>query len=113
MVHHQFWMAVPVYLWRGDIARAPEKSAQSLRHDRRPSVHIARLIGLAQLLPVQFARGAVRVRPDVQRYVQMDEPASNAGETRSLQLSPSRTSNPLERVSASLDAGRLRPCRLL
>ena len=52
MVHHQFWMAVPVYLWRGDIARAPEKSPQSLHHDRRASVHIARLIGLAQLLPV-------------------------------------------------------------
>src|SRR4029078_4556239 len=50
LVHHQFWMALPVYFWLGDIARAREISPQSLHHARRPSVRIARLIGLAQLL---------------------------------------------------------------
>src|SRR6476620_5577437 len=50
LVHHQFWMALPVYFWLGDIARAPEKSPQSLHHATRPSVHIPRVIGLAQLL---------------------------------------------------------------
>ena len=68
---------------------------------------------LAELFQVFFARGAVRVRPDVQRHIQINETASNAGEARSLQLSPHRTSDPLERLSASLGVGRFRSGRLL
>src|SRR5213596_2133993 len=60
-----------------------------------------------------FSRRTVRVRPDVQRHIQIDETASSAGEARSLQLSPHRTSDPLERVSASVDVGRFRSGRLL
>ena len=91
----------------------PKKSAQSLRHYRRPSVHIARLKYLAQLFQVFFARRGVRVRADVQRHIQINETASDAGETRSVQLSPHRTPNSLQRVSASMGIGRFRSSWLL
>src|SRR6266436_2233823 len=106
-------MAVPVYLWRGDLVSSSKTFASRATHDRRAVVRIPRLKYLAELFQMFFARGAVRVCPDVQRHIQINETASDDGETGSVKLSPHRTSDSLERVSASVDVGRFRSSRLL
>src|SRR5262245_60608575 len=107
MVHHQFRLAIIVRLRRSDFVGSSKTFASRATHDRRAVGHLSRLKYLAELFQVFFARGAVRVRPDVQRYIQINEPASDAGETRSVKLSPHRTSDSLERVSPSMGFGRL------
>src|SRR6266480_4178275 len=106
-------LAVPVYLWRGNLVSSSKTFASRTTCDRRPVMHIPRLKYLAELFQMFFARGAVRVCPDVQRHIQIDETASDDGETGSVKLSSHWTSDSLERVSASVDVGRFRSSRLL
>src|SRR5215472_9116810 len=107
MVHHQFRLAITIRFRRRDLVGSCKTFASRATHDRRGFVHIARLQYLAELFQVFFARGAVRVRANVQRYIQINETASDAGETGSVKLSPHRTSDSLERVSPSMGFGRL------
>ena len=43
----------------------PKHLQIAYRDHRRPFVHFARLVHLAKLLPLQLARGALRLRPDL------------------------------------------------
>src|SRR6516162_2372664 len=107
MVHHQFWLAIAVRFRRVVLVGSSKTFAFRATHDRRAVGHLSRLKYLAELFQMFFARGAVRVRPDVQRYIQINETAPDAGETGSVKLSPHRTSDSLERVSPSMGFGRL------
>src|SRR5438552_13325028 len=98
-------MAVPVYLWRGDLVGSSKTFASRATHDRRAVMHIPRLKYLAELFQMFFARGAVRVCPDVQRHIQIDETASDDGETGSVTLSTHWTSESLDRVSTPVTVG--------
>src|SRR5262245_2252722 len=107
MVHHQFRLATTIRLRRSDFVGSSKTFASRTTHDRRAVGHLSRLKHLAELFQMFFARGAVRIRANVQRYIQINETPSDASETGPVQLSPHRTSDSLKRVSPSMGFGRL------
>src|SRR5262249_1360046 len=113
VVRYQFRVATALRLRRSDLVSSSKTFASRATHHRRIAVHIPGFKHLAELFQVFFSRRAVRVSPNGQRHVEIDETASNAGEARSLQLSSHGTSHSIEYLPASLGTGRLRPRRLL
>ena len=69
-MHHQFYLAFPVYVWCGDSTYSSQVSVRYMRGISHSPVRFAGIDNLAELLPLHYGHGAVRLRSNLQRHLQ-------------------------------------------